>query len=182
MSVCVKRCPAISGNVERILHRIGGTSVVESSGHAEVPPCQRIKKDVLQPSWQARESWPEAHLEGVMDAPLPTHLEKVFECIDPEVDRAIRFAKTLNAPKCGLGGVRVMEHAVRVDKIERTIGERQCKQTRYHRMNKLHRGNPCAAAQQRQIEIDPDNLRAACNPAGCIVDIDRLQAEACADI
>jgi hypothetical protein len=49
-------------------------------------------------------------------------------------------------------------------------------------MNKLHRGNPCAAAQQRQIEIDPDNLRAACNPASRIVDIDRLQAEACADI
>src|SRR2546430_15476278 len=115
MSVGVKRCQAISGIVERILHRIGGTSVVETSGHAEVTPCQRIKKDILQPSWQARESWPEARLEGVMGAPLPTHLEKVFECIDPDVDRAIWLAKTLNAPKCGLGGVRVVEHAVRVD-------------------------------------------------------------------
>src|SRR5213594_3559625 len=75
-----------------------------------------------------------------MDAPLPTHLEKVFECIDPDVDRAIRLAKTLNTPKCGISGVRVMEHAVRVDKIERTIGERQGKQTRDHRMNKLHCG------------------------------------------
>src|SRR6266571_7232881 len=148
MSVCVERCPAIAGIVERILHRIGGTSVVETSGHAEVPPCQRIEKDVLHPSWQTRESRPEVCFQSILDSSFPTFLEEVFERVDPDVDRAIRLAKTLNAPKCGLGGVRVMEHAVRVDKIERTIGERQGKQTRDHRMNKLHRGNPCAAAQQ----------------------------------
>src|SRR5438132_14418400 len=148
MSVCVKRCPAISGNVERILHRIGGTSVVETSGHAEVPPCQRIEKDVLQPSWQARESRPEARFESILDAPFPTFLEEVFERIDPDVDRAIRLAETLDAPKRGLGGVRVMKHAVRVDKIEKTLRERQGKETRDHRMNERHCGNLCAAAQQ----------------------------------
>src|SRR5207247_9973956 len=95
-----------------------------------------------------------------MDAPLPTHLEKVFECIDPDVDRAIRLAKTLNTPKCGISGVRVMEHAVRVDKIERPIGERQGKQTRDHRMNKLHSANTCAAAQQQQSEINTAHHRA----------------------
>src|SRR5207247_6452663 len=103
MSVCVERCPAIAGIVERILHRIGGTSVVETSGHAEVPPCQRIEKDVLHPSWQARESRPEARLEGILDAPFPTFLEEVFERIDPDVDRAIRLAKTVHAPKSDLG-------------------------------------------------------------------------------
>src|SRR5881296_3196291 len=49
-------------------------------------------------------------------------------------------------------------------------------------MNERLRGNLCAAAQQRQVEIDPDNLRAACHPASRIVDIKRLQAEACADV
>src|SRR2546427_11606730 len=118
MSVCVERCPAIAGIVERILHRIGGTSVVETSGHAEVPPCQRIEKDVLQPSWQARERRPEACFQSILDPPFPTFLEEVFERVDPDVDRAIRLAKALRVSKPGPGCVPVMKHAVRVDKIE----------------------------------------------------------------
>src|SRR5207244_12386631 len=115
-------------------------------------------------------------------APLPTHTETVVERIEPDGSRASRLAGTLDAPECGLGRVCVMEHAVRVYKIERTLGERQGKQTRYYRMNERHGGNPFAAAQQRQIEINPDNFRTMGKPAGRIVDIDRLQAEACADI
>src|SRR6059036_453431 len=96
MPVCVERCPAIAGIVERILHRIGGTSVVETSGHAEVPPCQRIEKDVLQPSRQTRESRPEICFQSIPDSSFPTFLEEVFERVDPDVDRTVRFAKTLD--------------------------------------------------------------------------------------
>src|SRR5437899_11431984 len=102
MSVCVERCPAIAGIVERILHRIGGTSVVETSGHAEVPPCQRREKDVLQPSWQARESRPEACFQSILDAPFRAFLEEVFERVDQGVDRASRLPNARCVSKRGI--------------------------------------------------------------------------------